>query len=462
MSMKVRAYYRIKGDALCQRLAEYYAENVQRKKEVEEEWLELTPLLGNKWEGKLEIAGSKLDPATGVWVDYYRPAEVWLLLANPIIVKDREITFHAQSKWSPPIEALQILSGLYPEGEIELSYSTESYHWSDRTKLRLRQGEVILTGYQDFLLAEKDEPVHHWLVSGPPEAIAALKKANICVYTPSVGSYHSDNDTSFRYKVPDSEIAKAKAIPGLKCTPFTLDEANFFQQFEYYPGEDTPPHALAGYVRLLERPVALTEEEVAVVKRLTAEANEEAARSFFQEHPHLTKSEEDRRWGAKAARIASHPEVARYDFYPTAREIKLLLPLASPDRRKQLEDALLQPAWQRNWPEWEIVELEKDKEPLARVTREEAWLLWDAAAKRVRNEKAPQRVLLWPLEKLLNRLTAFFFGEADTCELYEEKEVELVLPLLSPERRAEVQTAIESRKHVGRQRLLGDAQGSTV
>ena len=156
MSNKCRGSYTIKGEG-----AEALVREMNNRAKRHETSLEyssgnliigafcdITPILGPKWD-----AGSQREP-----VYLAGRGEEW-----PLVIKDGQAEFWAETRTTPPVDALCMLSELYPV-EITLSYSLQCNNWMNGRTLRFYQGKVTQVRYGDFVLAEDGQPIHHWIV----------------------------------------------------------------------------------------------------------------------------------------------------------------------------------------------------------------------------------------------------------------------------------------------------------
>ena len=134
MSNKCRGRYTIKGEG-----TEALAKELNKRAERHDTGLcnsmgkptiavmcYITSMLGPKWD-----ANTDLEP-----VYLAGRGEEW-----PLVVKDGQVTFHAETLSSPPVDALTILSELYPI-EIEMSYSLQCNNWEGGQTYRFREGKM--------------------------------------------------------------------------------------------------------------------------------------------------------------------------------------------------------------------------------------------------------------------------------------------------------------------------------
>lgn len=328
-------------------------------------WLDLRPLLGESC-----------------------PVENTVLFVHdgglPLTCVDNCSTFFTETKWQPPIEAFALFTQKYATLTVTIAWSVESEYIP--RAVRIFNGTVTLTRDGDFILAEAGEPIHHWLVDVTPEAMDAIKADDekrqaavaaraeencrrlrenidsevprpiaaeaepVKVLMPSADWLHERE--GFRefsqFRVRDSQIGKIRDIPGVTCSPYTLDEKTFLVGIDpdNYPtglnwGEAAP------WLALIERRgITLTPEEVETVRQKTmAELEQYRAKLEKREQG---GAEEPGPWP-----MISQHEIERYSFHPTAREIALLLPLSTPERRNELQAARDSPQWTTEWREWE-------------------------------------------------------------------------------------------------------------
>jgi hypothetical protein len=240
--------------------------------------------------------------------------------------------FWCQTKGQPPLEAFGLLTTQHPGLTALIIWSIE-LEWVSRG-VRIINGQTTVVRDGDFVLAEHDEPVHHWLVeAATPEAMEAMRETDVKVLVPLCRWCEQREDFHKSMRVRNSEIGKVKSIPGVSCAPFTLDEWSLLVGLDpkYYPTGLDPVEA-AQWIKLCERRhITLTPQEIEAVQI--------------------------RAMTAKKAEAVSFHEADRYNFYPTAQEIGWLLPLSTEERRKELQAALDKPEWTTNWPEWEEREL---------------------------------------------------------------------------------------------------------
>ncbi len=249
--------------------------------------------------------------------------------------------FWCETKWQPPVEAFLLLTQKYPALKVTIDWSVQ-LDYVPRA-VRIANGQVTFLRDGDFVLAERGEPVHHWLVEATPEAMAAIEAADVKVLRPS-SPWSQDGFRKFNeLRIRDNQIAKVKSIPGVVCRPFTLDENSFLCGLDpnIYPTGVEYEEA-ARLVKLCERrQVLLTPQEIETVRKKTLAAM------------------------ATPDAVGFHA-ADRFNFYPTGQEITWLLPLSSEERRKELQAALNSPAWATKWSEWEecdVTAVVKEEEP---------------------------------------------------------------------------------------------------
>lgn len=124
MSNKCRGYYTIKGNGTEALLGELN-KRAERHDTEDAIMCYLTPMLRDK--GSPDVPDNVYLAGWG---------NQW-----PLVIKDGQAEFWAETLLSPPVEALTTLSKLYPV-EIELSYSLQENNWEDGKTLRVHEGKV--------------------------------------------------------------------------------------------------------------------------------------------------------------------------------------------------------------------------------------------------------------------------------------------------------------------------------
>ena len=225
MSMKCRGNYTIKGDGTQTLVNELNAlyKGVEKHSytssagvNVYDKYLDLTPLLGEQWEGRVVVSGGHLAP-DGNFVDDLVPDRFWVQLCEnewPLVVKDGQVAFYAATKWAPPIVALTVLSKVCPTVEVTLGYSLECDRWSGGRTLLFKKGTVLQVQYEHFVLAEQGQPISHWVVTCPDSTIKLIKETGVKLLDDD--EKETPPDKEVMVAVMDADIATVMGMEGVQ------------------------------------------------------------------------------------------------------------------------------------------------------------------------------------------------------------------------------------------------------
>lgn len=360
MSNKCRGWYAIKGEGM-----EPLVSELNKRVQLHEEnllagggmvtcaFVDITDMLGSKWAGRTVKGGAHLGPDGNLVWDY-APETVYFTGRGddwPLIIKEGKAEFWAETRWAPPVDALTILSEIYPV-EITLSYSLQCDNWMNGRSLRFSQGNVTQVRYGDFLLAEQGQPIHHWLVTCPGSTVTLIKEAGITLF-----ELFDDDDGNepalgedVVVAIRNAAIATVRGMAGVsECLPYTLDEDSYVRsvQTDLEWGVPYPPDGK--FIDILERPIDLLPHEVDLLYQKMVDLAREAARHRHTLGFRLTEEVTEielARYGRYFGQICTPNQV----FRPTAREINLLVDAVSAERGKELLEALGKPAWTERWP----------------------------------------------------------------------------------------------------------------